>query len=51
MLSAVMCGPKIVARKVPPTRWPLMPPTIGKFNIWATKTSELKTASVEENFD
>lgn len=44
MLMTAAWGPSNTARKVPPTRCPEVPYTIGKFSIWATKTKALETA-------
>src|SRR3990170_7817229 len=46
ILSIAAQGPKRTARKVPPTRCPLVPYTIGKFIIWAAKTKALEIASM-----
>jgi hypothetical protein len=46
MPSIAMYGPRSTARKVPPTRCPLVPYKIGKFIIWAAKIKALETASM-----
>ena len=45
MLSIPAHGPKRIARKVPPTKCPLVPKIIGKLIICAAKTNALEIAS------
>src|SRR3990172_3801358 len=45
MLSIPAQGPKRTARKVPPTKCPLVPRIIGKLIICAAKTNALEIAS------
>jgi len=45
MLSMAAYGPSSTARKVPPTRWPLVPKAIGKLIICAANTKALDMAS------
>src|SRR3990172_11584519 len=45
MLSIPAHGPKRIAKKVPPTKCPLVPRIIGKFIICAAKTKALEIAS------
>ena len=47
MLSMAGYGPRSMARKVPPTRCPLVPKAMGKFIIWAAKTKALEIARRE----
>jgi hypothetical protein len=47
MLNIPANGPSNTARKVPPTRCPLVPKAIGKFIIWAAKTKALEIASID----
>ena len=41
--SAARCGPRRMAANAPPTKWTLVPPGIGRFNICAAKMAAAVT--------
>src|SRR5262245_26853502 len=43
--STAPLGPRSTLASTPPTRWPEVPPAIGKFTIWAAKTKAAVTPS------